>query len=200
MEPQPFGLVDDKLLEDLAEDFYRAAAGAPTPLAMAQQAELAGLLDDAGVRGDFFIGRRAKVVGDLGDQQRDMVEQLVRREDVVRPYREQLPSAAPASVRRASAARWRRVQTRSLRNLQPSHYSWLTGEMAAYHGPGLHFNRRASREPTTAIRLPARRRSGREWSQLGDTGIAFVTNDQRSGRPVRRCGSHAEQALRVLST
>ena len=67
-------------------------------LRVPQRAELSRLVDHGGVGGDLLVGVRTQVRGDLGDEDGDVIEKLVGREDLVRLHRQQpLQTFEPAA-------------------------------------------------------------------------------------------------------
>jgi hypothetical protein len=85
LEAQAVGLVGDERFQDIGERFvfaqqlmYRCRLGVP------EQTKLTSLVDDRGIRRDFFLRRRAQVGRNLADKYGNVIEQLIRRKDVVR--------------------------------------------------------------------------------------------------------------------
>ena len=79
-------------------------------LRMSELSKLLGLGDNGCVRDDGFGLRRTEVARELLNQCRDVIEEMVRREHLVRLDRQHALSAAPASARRL-----RRVRPESVR-------------------------------------------------------------------------------------
>ena len=77
------GLAGEEALENLAQDLILAQQLVDrSPLIEAQQPKLAGFGHHRGIGGDFLVRGRAQVGGDLLEQLRNMIEELVGRKDV----------------------------------------------------------------------------------------------------------------------
>lgn len=88
---ETFGLLEEKVLENLSQEFVLAKQLMNRRLlAMPELAQFAGLVDHGGVRGDLLLGGCSKVGGDLPDQGRDVIEQLIRRKHFVHVHRQQM--------------------------------------------------------------------------------------------------------------
>jgi len=94
LQAEAFGLLDEKALEDLPEDlvFVQQLVGGRA-LLVPQQPELARLVHHRGVGGNLLGLRRRQVAGDLIDEQRDVIEQLLGREHFVRRDGQELTQA-----------------------------------------------------------------------------------------------------------
>jgi hypothetical protein len=104
LKPETSRFRDDERFEDVSEDFVLAEQLVHGRLLFVpQDAELAGLVDDGGVGGDLFIRWSAQVPGDLGDECRDVIEQSVRWEHIIRRNNQQFLQTVEPLARKREA-------------------------------------------------------------------------------------------------
>ena len=91
LQTEPLRLRADEGLEDLFENLVFAQQLMNGCLLLVpEKTELARFVDYRGIRGDFLVGGRAQVGRDVRNQQRNVIEKLVRRKHVVQLDGQQL--------------------------------------------------------------------------------------------------------------